>query len=39
VVQVRGGELDRAYITVHAAELGMGDLVERLFAEAAQIEG
>lgn len=39
VVQVRGGELDRAYITVHAAELGMKELVDRLFADAAQIEG
>lgn len=39
VVQVRGSELDRAYIAVHAAELGMQDLVDRLFVEAAQIEG
>lgn len=39
VVQVRGGELDRPYIDAHAAALGMKDLVDRLFAEAAQIEG
>jgi len=39
VVQVRGDALDRTYIVGHAAELGMKDLVDRLFAEAAQIEG
>lgn len=39
VVQVRGSELDRPYIEVHAAELGMAELVARLFAEAAQIQG
>jgi len=39
VAQVRAGELDRSYIDAQAAELGMQDLVARLFAEASQIEG
>jgi hypothetical protein len=34
VVQIRGAALDRAYIGVHAAELGITDLVGRLFDEA-----
>jgi hypothetical protein len=37
VVQIRGPELDRSYIDVHAAGLGPTDLVSRLFAEAAQL--
>jgi hypothetical protein len=35
VVQIRGAALDRAYIGVHAAELGITELVARLFDEAA----
>lgn len=38
VVQIRGNELDRSYIEVQAADLGMQDVVTRLFTEAAQLE-
>ena len=38
VVQIRGNELDRSYIEVQAAEIGMQDMVARLFTEAAQLE-
>lgn len=34
VVQIRGPELDRAYIASHARVLGLTDLITRLFEEA-----
>jgi len=37
VVQIRGAGLDRAYIDGHAVELGLTDLVTRLFEEASRI--
>ncbi|HET7501552.1 MAG TPA: hypothetical protein VFK02_11130 [Kofleriaceae bacterium] len=37
VVQVRGSELDRSYIDLHAAGLGLTQDVTRLFDEAAQV--
>jgi len=39
VVQIRGVELDRAYIDAHAVELGLAELVTRLFAEASRAGG
>jgi hypothetical protein len=38
VVQIRGNELDRAYIDVQAAAIGMQDVVTTLFTEAARLE-
>jgi len=38
VVQIRGESLDRDYINAHATQLGLGDSVARLFAEAAQVQ-
>lgn len=38
VVQVRAEQIDRAYIAVQARELGIEDLVNRLFVEAAAVE-
>ncbi len=35
VVQIRGAALDRTYIDAHAAELGLTELVTRLFDSAA----
>jgi hypothetical protein len=39
VVQIRGAALDREYIDGHAAELGLADLVARLFEEASRAGG
>jgi hypothetical protein len=39
VVQIRGAELDRAYMDAHAAELGLADLMARLFEEASRVGG
>jgi hypothetical protein len=39
VVQIRGASLDRAYMDAHAAELGLTDLVARLFDEASALGG
>jgi hypothetical protein len=38
VVQIRGAELDRAYIDSHAGSLGLSTEIERLFEEASQIQ-
>jgi hypothetical protein len=34
-VQIRGSTLDRTYIDTHAAEIGITDLVTRLFDSAS----
>jgi len=39
VVQIRGRTLDRGYIDGHAVELGLADLVARLFEEASRVGG
>lgn len=39
VVQVRGNELDRGYITSQAESLGLQSLVEQLFSEASNAPG
>jgi hypothetical protein len=39
VVQIRGAALDREYIDRHAAELGLADLVARLFEGASRAGG